>query len=121
MEMQENLVGGAIRPRLIVAVPLVIEKIYARRLAPVLERETTRLLMRIPPVRRIFQRKIREKLVAVFGGRFREIVIGGAALNGHVERFLRAIGFPFTCGYGIDEFQKTPTKKIRRFLYSGTA
>jgi long-chain acyl-CoA synthetase len=94
---------GAIRPRLILSVPLVIEKIYAKRLAPVLEKETTKLLMRIPPVRRILQRKIKEKLVAVFGGRFREIVIGGAALNGDVERFFRAIGFPFTCGYGMTE------------------
>ena len=94
---------GAIRPRLILSVPLVIEKIYAKRLAPVLEKPTTKLLMKIPPVRRILERKIREKLVAVFGGRFREIVIGGAALNGDVERFFRAIGFPFTCGYGMTE------------------
>lgn len=94
---------GAIRPRLILSVPLVIEKIYAKRLAPALEKETTKLLMKIPPVRRILHRKIREKLVAVFGGRFREIVIGGAALNGDVERFFHAIGFPFTCGYGMTE------------------
>jgi long-chain acyl-CoA synthetase len=94
---------GAIRPRLILSVPLVIEKIYAKRLAPALEKETTKLLMKIPPVRRILQRKIREKLVAVFGGRFREIVIGGAALNGDVERFFHTIGFPFTCGYGMTE------------------
>ena len=94
---------GAVRPRLILSVPLVIEKIYAKRLAPALEKETTKLLMRIPPVRRILLRKIREKLVAVFGGRFREIVIGGAALNGDVERFFRAIDFPFTCGYGMTE------------------
>ncbi|MGZ5380530.1 MAG: AMP-binding protein [Thermoanaerobaculia bacterium] len=94
---------GKVRPRLILSVPLVIEKIYAKRLRPALEKETTKLLMKIPPVRRILQRKIREKLVAVFGGRFREIVIGGAALNGDVERFLRAIGFPFTCGYGMTE------------------
>lgn len=94
---------GAIRPRLILSVPLVIEKIYAKRIAPALEKETTKLLMKIPPVRRILHRKIREKLVAVFGGRFREIVIGGAALNGDVERFFRAIGFPFTCGYGMTE------------------
>ncbi len=94
---------GKVRPRLILSVPLVIEKIYAKRLRPALEKETTKLLMKIPPVRRILQRKIREKLVAVFGGRFREIVIGGAALNGDVERFFRAIGFPFTCGYGMTE------------------
>jgi long-chain acyl-CoA synthetase len=94
---------GKVRPRLILSVPLVIEKIYAKRLRPALERETTKLLMKIPPVRRILQRKIREKIVAVFGGRFREIVIGGAALNGDVERFFRAIGFPFTCGYGMTE------------------
>jgi long-chain acyl-CoA synthetase len=92
-----------VRPRLILSVPLVIEKIYAKRLRPALEKETTRLLMKIPPVRRILQRKIREKLVAAFGGRFREIVIGGAALNGDVERFFSAIGFPFTCGYGMTE------------------
>jgi long-chain acyl-CoA synthetase len=81
----------------------VIEKIYAKRLRPALEKATTKLLMKIPPVRRILYRKIREKLVAVFGGRFREIVIGGAALNGDVERFFSAIGFPFTCGYGMTE------------------
>ena len=92
-----------VRPRLILSVPLVIEKIYAKRLRPALEKETTKLLMKIPPVRRILYRKIREKLVAVFGGRFREIVIGGAALNGDVERFFSAIGFPFTCGYGMTE------------------
>ncbi len=94
---------GAVKPRLILSVPLVIEKIYAKRIAPALEKETTKLLMRIPPVRRILQRKIREKLVAVFGGRFREIVIGGAALNPGVERFFQEIGFPFTCGYGMTE------------------
>ena len=94
---------AAIRPRLILSVPLVIEKIYAKRLRPVLEKETTRILMKIPPVRRVLHRKIREKLVAVFGGRFREIVIGGAALNSDVERFFKAIEFPFTCGYGMTE------------------
>lgn len=94
---------GAVKPRLILSVPLVIEKIYAKRIAPALQKETTKLLMRIPPVRRILQRKIREKLVAVFGGRFREIVIGGAALNPDVEGFFREIGFPFTCGYGMTE------------------
>ncbi len=94
---------GKVRPRLILSVPLVIEKIYAKRLRPALEKETTKLLMKIPPVRRILYRKIREKLVAVFGGRFREIVIGGAALNGDVERFFSTIGFPFTCGYGMTE------------------
>jgi long-chain acyl-CoA synthetase len=94
---------GRVRPRLILSVPLVIEKIYAKRLRPALEKGTTKLLMKIPPVRRILHRKIREKLVAVFGGRFREIVIGGAALNGDVERFFLAIGFPFTCGYGMTE------------------
>lgn len=94
---------GQIRPRLILSVPLVIEKIYAKRLRPVLEKETTKLVMKIPPLRRILDRKIREKLVGVFGGRFREIVIGGAALNGDVERFFRRIEFPFTCGYGMTE------------------
>jgi long-chain acyl-CoA synthetase len=94
---------GQIRPRLILSVPLVIEKIYAKRLRPILEKETTKLLMKLPPVRRILDRKIREKLIGVFGGRFREIVIGGAALNGDVERFFRRIDFPFTCGYGMTE------------------
>ncbi len=94
---------GQVRPRLILSVPLVIEKIYAKRLRPTLEKETTKILMKIPPLRRILNRKIREKLVGVFGGRFREIVIGGAALNGDVERFFRRIEFPFTCGYGMTE------------------
>jgi long-chain acyl-CoA synthetase len=94
---------GQVRPRLILSVPLVIEKIYAKRLRPTLEKETTKILMKIPPLRRILERKIREKLIGVFGGRFREIVIGGAALNGDVEHFFRRIEFPFTCGYGMTE------------------
>ncbi len=94
---------GQIRPRLILSVPLVIEKIYAKRLRPTLEKEAMRILMKIPPARRILDRKIREKLIGVFGGRFREIVIGGAALNGDVERFFKRIEFPFTCGYGMTE------------------
>ncbi|MCP5054109.1 MAG: long-chain fatty acid--CoA ligase [bacterium] len=99
------LVGalGEVHPRLILTVPLVIEKIYKKRLKPKLDKPAFKVLMKIPGVGGLLLKKIRAKLIGVFGGNFLEIVIGGAALNEEVEAFLRKINFPYTVGYGMTE------------------
>ena len=94
---------GEIRPRLILSVPLLIEKIYKSRLKPKVEKTLVKSLSKLPVLGRQDHHKIRGKLVEVFGGNFIEIVIGGAALNAEVEAFLRKIDFPFTIGYGMTE------------------
>lgn len=92
-----------IRPALILSVPLVIEKIYRKKLVPTLEKPVMKVLLAIPGINRILYKKIKAKLVDTFGGRFFEIVIGGAALHAEVEAFFRKIGFPVTVGYGMTE------------------
>jgi long-chain acyl-CoA synthetase len=94
---------GEIKPHLILSVPLVIEKIYRKRILPTLEKPIMKFLMKVPGISSILQKKVKEKLVETFGGRFHEIVIGGAPLNSEVETFFRKIGFPFTIGYGMTE------------------
>ncbi len=92
-----------IKPRLILSVPLVIEKIFKKQLLPVITRPHMKVLLAIPGINKILHNKIKEKLVETFGGRFHEIVIGGAAFNPEAERFFRKIGFRFTVGYGMTE------------------
>ena len=92
-----------VKPRLILTVPLVLEKIWAKKLKPVLEKPATKFLASIPGVRQILFGKVRDKLTDVFGSTFREIVVGAAALNPEVERFFLEAGFRFTCGYGMTE------------------
>jgi long-chain acyl-CoA synthetase len=94
---------GQIRPRLILSVPLLIEKIYKNRLKPQLDKAAVKTLTKIPGLKNVIYKKIRQKLIDVFGGNFIEIVIGGAALNEEVENFLEKINFPFTVGYGMTE------------------
>ncbi|MBI9069363.1 MAG: AMP-binding protein [Salinivirgaceae bacterium] len=92
-----------IKPRLILMVPLIIEKIYKKQILPILSKPSMQILLRIPIINRVIHKKIYDKLSAVFGGNFREVVIGGAALNGTVEQFLRKIGFNYSVGYGMTE------------------
>ena len=92
-----------IRPQLILSVPLIIEKIYNKQLKPVISTKKVKLLLKIPGVSKIIKNKISKKLTSAFGSNFIEIVIGGAALNGEVEKFLQSIQFPFTIGYGMTE------------------
>lgn len=92
-----------IKPRLILSVPLVIEKIFKKQLLPVISKPHMKILLAIPGVNGLLHKKIREKLVETFGGRFHEIVIGGAAFNPEAERFFKKIGFRFTVGYGMTE------------------
>ena len=92
-----------VKPRLILSVPLVIEKIYKKRILPALEKPVVKFLLKIPGIQLILHKKVRASLMETFGGNFHEIVIGGAPLNHEVEAFFRKIKFPFTIGYGMTE------------------
>ena len=92
-----------IRPRLILSVPLVVEKIFKKQLLPVISKPHMKILLAIPGINKILHKKINEKLTDTFGGRFNVICIGGAAFNPEAERFFRKIGFKFTVGYGMTE------------------
>lgn len=94
---------GKVQPHLILSVPLIIEKIYKKRILPTLEKPVMKILLAIPGISGLILKKVREKLVETFGGRFFEIVIGGAPLSADVEKFFRRIRFPFTIGYGMTE------------------
>ncbi|MFZ0281883.1 MAG: AMP-binding protein [Bacteroidales bacterium] len=92
-----------IKPRLILSVPLVIEKIFKKQILPVISKPHMKILLAIPGLNKILHKKIREKLVATFGGEFKEIVVGGAPFNPEAESFFKKIGFRFTIGYGMTE------------------
>jgi len=92
-----------IKPRLILSVPLVIEKIYSKRIKPQLDKPVTKFLLQLPGIKLLLYKKVRASLIETFGGNFHEIVIGGAPLNHEVEAFFRKIKFPFTIGYGMTE------------------
>ena len=92
-----------VKPRIILSVPLIIEKIYRNRIRPKLEGGTMKLLLKTPLIANVVRKKIRDQVSEVFGGNFQEIVVGGAALNVEVEQFFRGIGFPLACGYGMTE------------------
>ncbi len=92
-----------IKPRLILSVPLVIEKIYKTRILPSISKFPAGVLMHIPLVNKLIHKKIRKSLMRVFGGNFEEIVIGGAAFNLEAETFFKKIGLPFAVGYGMTE------------------
>lgn len=92
-----------VRPHLILSIPLVIEKIYKKRLLPTLQKPLIKILLKIPVISGILLKKIRGKLVDTFGGRFFEIVVGAAPLSADVEKFFKKIKFPFTIGYGMTE------------------
>lgn len=90
-----------IQPDVIIAVPLIIEKVYKSKLKPILDRN--RLFFKLPFLDKVLERKVRNELVHSFGGNFEEIILGGAAFNPEVESFFHKIGFPYTVGYGMTE------------------
>lgn len=92
-----------VRPRYIVAVPLIIEKIIRTRVFPLLEKPLMKLMLMVPFVDDRLLARILDRLKETFGGNLQEIIIGGAALNKDVERFLRRCNFPYTVGYGMTE------------------
>ena len=94
---------GDIKPRLIVSVPLVIEKIIRKNVMPKFEKPFMKVLLGLPVIGGAIRRKICQELVAAFGGRFFEVIIGGAAFSHEVEQFLASVHFPYTVGYGATE------------------
>ena len=92
-----------VKPRLILSVPLVIEKIYKKRILPALGKPIIKFLLKVPGIQLLLHKKVRASLVETFGGCFHEIVIGGAPLDHEVETFFRKVKFPFTIGYGMTE------------------
>jgi long-chain acyl-CoA synthetase len=92
-----------VKPNLIIAVPLIIEKIIKKKVFPTIEKPHMKLLMSIPLINEKIRETIRQKVMDAFGGNFKELIIGGAALNQEVEKFLRSIRFPYTVGYGMTE------------------
>ena len=96
-------VFGEIKPHLILSVPLIIEKIYKKRILPTIEKPVMKVLLSIPGISSVILKKIKEKLTDTFGGRFFELVIGGAPLSADVEKFFKRINFRFSIGYGMTE------------------
>ena len=92
-----------IKPSLVVAVPLIIEKIIKKNVLPKLEHPAAKLMMRIPIINDKIKAKVCESVVNAFGGNFYEIIIGGSAFNREIEEFLHSIDFPYTVGYGMTE------------------
>lgn len=92
-----------VRPVLIIAVPLIIEKIVRKGIFPIINTGRMRMLRRIPWLKTIINNKIRQKLSETLGGNFYEVIVGGAAFSHEVEQLLHEIGFPFTVGYGMTE------------------
>ncbi len=92
-----------VKPNLIITVPLVIEKIIKKRIFPTIEKPHMKILMNIPIINDKIRDTIRQKVIQAFGGKFKELIVGGAALNKEVESFLRSIRFPYTVGYGMTE------------------
>lgn len=94
---------SVVQPKLIIAVPLILEKIIRSKVIPVLNKPTMKVLTSIPGVSNIIYGKIRKQLISAFGGQLEMIVLGGAALNGEIEELLRRMKFPYTVGYGMTE------------------
>ena len=92
-----------VRPRIIIAVPLIIEKIIRKKVFPKLQTNKMRLLLNMPVINKKVNEKICEQVTAAFGGNFYEIIVGGAAFSQEVESFLNRIGFRYTVGYGATE------------------
>lgn len=94
---------ASVKPKLIVTVPLILEKIVKTKVFPLLEKPLMKLLMHVPFIDDKLLTRIKTGLMDAFGGNVHQIIIGGAALNKEVETFLRRIQFPYTVGYGMTE------------------
>ncbi|MCK9625321.1 MAG: AMP-binding protein [Bacteroidales bacterium] len=92
-----------IKPDVIIAVPLIIEKIYKKMLLPFISKNRIKMLLNLPVIDQMIQKKIQQNLIAAFGGKFSEVIIGGAPFNKEAEVFFKRVNFPFTVGYGMTE------------------
>ena len=92
-----------IKPNIIIAVPLIIEKVYKSKIQKMVEKGGLKTLLKVPVIDKVIQKKIRTELVNAFGNQFIEVIMGGAAFNKDIENFFWKIGFPYTVGYGMTE------------------
>lgn len=92
-----------VKPTLVIAVPLIIEKIYKSKVKPVIETTGIKFALKLPVLEQVIMNKIKNELINAFGGEFIEVIIGGAAFNKEVEAFFKKMEFPFTVGYGMTE------------------
>ena len=92
-----------VKPYLVITVPLVMEKIFKSKVAPVINKPVMKVICAIPGLNRIIFNKVRNTLLNAFGGNVREIVMGGAALNPDVEKWFKKFRLPYTVGYGMTE------------------
>ena len=92
-----------VKPYLVITVPLVMEKIFKSKVAPVINKPVMKVICKIPGLNKLIFKKIRTTLLNAFGGKVREIVMGGAALNPDVEKWFKRFKLPFTVGYGMTE------------------
>ncbi|HHH84493.1 MAG TPA: long-chain fatty acid--CoA ligase, partial [Firmicutes bacterium] len=92
-----------IKPRLVNMVPLIIEKIYRKKIQPAIGKGAVKILTSVPGMRELIYKKIKRSLYESFGNNFLEVIVGGAPLNPEVERFFKKIKFPLSVGYGMTE------------------
>ena len=92
-----------VKPNVVIAVPLVIEKIYKTKVKPILEKAGIKFAMKVPGLDQVILNKVRTELMNAFGGEFYEVIVGGAAFNKEVEAFFKRMNFPITVGYGMTE------------------
>lgn len=92
-----------VKPSIVIAVPLIIDKIIRKRVFPVIQTNRMKFLLNMPVINKKVKQKICEQVYAAFGGKAYEVIVGGAALNQEIELFLKSIDFPITVGYGATE------------------
>ena len=92
-----------VKPNLIISVPLILEKIYKNMIIPLISKPVMKVALSLPIIKTSLYAVVRKKLVQAFGGKFRQVVIGGAPLNKEVEEFFLKIHFPVSVGYGMTE------------------
>ena len=92
-----------VKPHIVIAVPLIIEKIIEKNVLPKLETLKMKMLLKVPIINDKIKAAVREQMIKGFGGNFYEVIVGGAAFNQEVEKLLKSIDFPYTVGYGMTE------------------
>lgn len=92
-----------VKPHIVIAVPLIIEKIIKKNVLPKLETLKMKVLLKVPIINDKIKAAVREQMIQGFGGNFYEVIIDGAAFNQEVEKLLKSIDFPYTVGYGMTE------------------
>ncbi len=91
------------KPVVVMSVPLIIEKIYRNKIKPVIDTPKMQFMLKVPGINNLIHKKIKDQIYSVFGGNYKQMVIGGAALNKEIELFFKKIGLNITCGYGMTE------------------